>query len=254
VTYDRGELLKRIDLATEGVWSWTDELVCHLMFDLTMTYERPQVLEVACAYGKATAYLAVAAQERGGFLRAVDLMPHVWEGRTANDLVRELGAAAACDITLGCDARWYLLDLLKDAPDEWLDIGFLDASHTVEVDAFVALAMWTHLAPGGIMIFDDLDWTPAAQGESDVTYSRPTTSHVRAIFDYIRALSNATDALEWGGEQLGWPWGFVQKAGSTRPPLRMLFASLGQEWAEPSSEDKREEGQPARRVPHRTAE
>ena len=241
MTYDREALLKRIDLATEDVWSWSHDLVCHLMFDLTMTYERPQVLEVACGYGKATAYLAVAAKARGGILRAVDSVPHSWEGRTAIDLVRELGAADACDITLGSDARWYLLDLVKeprdapgapDAPDAWVDIGLLDASHTVEVDAFVALAMWTHLAPGGILIFDDLAWTPAEHGESDVTYSRPTTSHVRAIFDYIRALSNASDALEWGGVQLGWSWGFVQKAGSARPSLREVFASLGQEWEE----------------------
>ncbi len=200
------------------------------MFDLTMTYEQPQVLEVSCAYGKATAYFAVAAQAKGGFVRAVDLLPQVWEGRTANDLVAELGASAACDITLGCDARWYLLDLLREVPHAWLDIGFLDASHTVEVDGFVALAMWTHLAPGGILIFDDLNWTAAAYGGARWRqYSRPTTSHVRAIFDYIRALSNVSDAVEWGGEQLGWPWGFVQKGGSGHPALRTLFASLGQE-------------------------
>ena len=246
MTHDREALLRRIDLVAEGVF-WTDEPVCHLMFDLTMMYERPQVLEVACAYGKATAYLAVAAQERGGFLRTVDLLPHEWEGRTANDLVREVGATQACEITLGCDARWYLLDLFRNAPDAWLDICFLDASHTVEVDAFVALAMWTHLAPGGILIFDDLDWTPAECGESDVRYSRPTTSHVRVIFDYVRALSNVSDALEWGGKQLGWPWGFIQKAGSTRPSLRTLFSSLGQEWAEPRSEDSASPGPSAKR-------
>ena len=163
-------------------------------------------------------------------MRAVDPLPHVWEGRTANDLVDELGAEEACDITLGCDARWYLLDLFEDTPDEWLDISFLDASHTVEVDAFVALAMWTHLAPGGILIFDDLDWTPEGHGDPDLTYSRPTTSHVRAIFDYVRALPDA-DVLEWGNEQLGWPWGFRPEGWINTPVPRQLFASLGQEGA-----------------------
>jgi len=127
-----------------------------------------------------------------------------------------LGFLDVCEVTLGEDARWYLLDLFDKKPGCWIDIAYVDAAHTIEVDAFVALSLWTHLRPGGLLIFDDLDWVPGKHGESERGYSRPSVSHVRLLFNYIAKLSAVAHATEWGREEMGWTWGFVQKTGGQK--------------------------------------
>lgn len=210
---ERARILERIDAATMGV-PWSHPRVCHLLFDLALSFERPQILEVSCCYGKATAYLATAARLHNGRVRSVDQYRLWWRGRTAADLVNQVGASGWCDITFEQDARWYLLELLTANPGEWIDLAFVDASHSVEVDAFIALAAWTHLRPGGVLVLDDLDWTAKQHAQPDWPFSRPSHPHVRTIYDYIRALPDVDEAIEWGRAQVEWSWGLLRKQGS----------------------------------------
>jgi predicted O-methyltransferase YrrM len=139
------------------------------------------------------------------------------------DLLKMAEVDAVCDIHLDSDARWFLLDLFSHNPRLQLDFAYIDCTHTVEVDAFVTLCAWMHLRPGGLLVFDDLDWVPAYHGPSAIKYSRPEVKHVRAIYDYIRSLADADDACEWGEEELEWPWGFVRKVGAgSSPGTRLL--------------------------------
>ncbi len=207
---DRSKVLEHIDAVTDGV-PWTLPSACHLLFDLAAAFPQPQILEVSCGYGKATAYLAAAARLGGGLVRCADIEQPQWQGRTVVDLVAAVGALDSCQVTLGCDARWYLLDLLTRVPGEWIHLAYIDASHTVEVDAFVALAAWTHLRPGGVLVFDDLDWVPQRQGPPGSTYSRPASSHVRALYDYVQRLPRVDEAREWDCASVQWPLGLVRK-------------------------------------------
>ena len=209
---ERDVLLHDLDQITHGV-PFTASRTCHLLFDLGIKFAAPQMVEISCGYGKATVYLAAAAKTRGGLLRCVDLEHPTWRGRTAADLLREAGLLDVCEVTLGCDARWYLLELFSQQPLCWIDLAYVDASHTVEVDAFVALSVWTHLRPDGLLVFDDLDWIPQLHGPSHQIFSRPSTSHVRVLYDYISRLPGVRDKAEWGGAEVGWAWGFIQKEG-----------------------------------------
>lgn len=209
---ERAEAAGRVDKLTEGV-PWSHVRACHLLFDLALAFDQPDILEVSCCYGKATAYLATAARLRAGFLRAVDNLRPVWEGRDAADLVTELNVTRWCDLTFEVDARWWLLELFTAHPGEWIDLAFVDASHAVEVDSFIALAAWTHLKPGAVLVFDDLNWTAANFGVDPWPYSRPDASHVRTMYDYIRGLPDVDQAAEWGAEEIEWPLGLVRKRG-----------------------------------------
>ncbi len=209
---DRNKMLEYIDTVTGSV-PWTSPSVCHLLFDLVASFSQPQILEVSCGYGKATAYLAAAARLGGGLVRCVDIERPQWRGRTAEDLVAAVEARDSCQVTLACDARWYLLDLLTLLPGHWIHLAYIDASHTVEVDSFVALAAWTHLRPGGILVFDDLNWVPERNGSSGSTYSRPASGHVRALYDYVRGLPWVDEARQWDRDSVQWPLGLVRKHG-----------------------------------------
>lgn len=208
-----GANLEEIDAITEGV-PWTPQRVGYLLSQLVRQYHTPEVLEVACGYGKITPYLAHAAATRDGLVRATDHKRRIWEGKSAVDRVEEAGFGDVCEFAFGEDARWYTLDLISDRPGEWINLVYLDISHTIEIDAFVALAVWTHLSPGGIVVFDDLDWTPREHGtETDERRTnRPEVKQMELLFDYLCELPDVSANRTWGAEEMHWRWGFIQKA------------------------------------------
>ena len=156
----RLEDLRRLDEATDEV-PYTHAQMCHLLYDLTGVFVRPTIVEVSFAYGKATAYLTAAARVAGGEVWGVDIAAAEFRGRSAEGLLGSLALGEHAELTTGVDARWYMLDLAARHDGPFIDIAYLDLSHTIEVDAFVAAALWNGLKPGGVLVFDDLDWLPA---------------------------------------------------------------------------------------------
>jgi predicted O-methyltransferase YrrM len=226
---DRRRILQELDGIGDDV-PFAHPQVCHLLFDIVRTFHEAQVVEVSCGYGKTTIYLAAAAQLSGGFARSVDLQEHMWNGRTAKDLLVEARLDNFCDLTFGEDARWYLLDLFRSRPGSWIDVAFMDLTHTIEVDAFVALTLWTHLQANGILILDDLDWQPSVHGSQECTFSRPSTKHVRTLFEYIRSLPMVDEAVEWEHNEVNWNLGLIRKRGPeamSGKGVRDLLAKIG---------------------------
>ena len=213
---ERDAILRELAEITDNV-PYTQPVACEFLFDLVATFDRPEVLEVCCAYGKATAYLAAAVHLGRGHLHAVDNVCRQWNGRSAEELVTVIGAQDSCDIVYGKDARWFLLELFTARPGEWVDLAFLDASHSVEVDAFLALALWTHLSPGGLLLLDDLDWTAAQHAPEARRRTKRKIPHVRVLYDYLCQQNGVGGATIWGTAEQEWPWGIVQK--STSPNL-----------------------------------
>jgi predicted O-methyltransferase YrrM len=217
-----------LDKLSRGI-PFTHTRACHLLYGLVAMFPHPKVVEVACGYGKATLYLTAAAKLRNGCVRCVDFYEQVWEGKSAKDLLRQACLLDVCQVTYGQDARWYLIELLSLHPDRWIDFAYVDATHTVEVDSFLALALWTHMRPGGILALDDLDWTAATHAPDATEITAPTISHVRKIFDYISKLPDVDDRCEWGGNEVEWNWGFLRKGSDSTAnsrPIGGLIQSL----------------------------
>jgi len=55
--------LGHLDAISEGV-PWTHPRACHLLYQLLLTFTSPEVLEIACCYGKATVSLDGGAEVR----------------------------------------------------------------------------------------------------------------------------------------------------------------------------------------------
>ncbi|WP_157488933.1 class I SAM-dependent methyltransferase [Pseudofrankia sp. DC12] len=208
---DRATILRRLDEVTRGV-PYSHDRVCHLLFDLVMTFESPTVVEVAYAYGKATAYLASAAQAVRGQLHAVDRVEPQHLGRTAQDLLAALDLETSCTLAKGEDARWYLVDLVRNRVP-FLDLVYIDASHTLEVDGFLVFAAWAYLKPGGILVLDDLDWVPAQHATDLGTFSRPSTAHIQELYSMVCRLPDVESFLTWGEREVEWTWGLIRKSG-----------------------------------------
>lgn len=220
-------LLSQVDLLTQTV-PWTTRPACHLLYRLAVETRSCQILEISTGYGKTTTYLAAAASVNGGLVQSVDIKTRSWKGRAPDDLIREAGLRKHCNLTREMDARWFIVDLFTKRPGCWIDMAFLDASHTIEADAFLALGLWTHLRPGGVLVMDDLQWTQHKHGEVTRRSSRPKVRHVRCLFEYLKRMPNAAKSAEWGHEQIRWPYGIIQKEGgpSSRLDLKALARTL----------------------------
>lgn len=202
--------LSELDAETEGV-PYTISEVCHELHDIVIHMNEPKVLEIACGYGKATPYLASAAAITGGHVYAVDHQRRKWEGDTVRDRLQRMDLLENCSLTIGQDARWYIFDLLRTDSGKWIDFVYFDLSHTLEVDAFVALAAWNHLCPGGIMIFDDLDWIPAEHSSSDLETERPNIKQIGELFEYLAERPEVGQHGTWGQDTFNWTWGILRK-------------------------------------------
>lgn len=223
--HDDEMTLNYLDRISEDV-PHTLTRACHLLYHLVSRFSKPEVVEVACCYGKATLYLAAAAKHKGGFVNCVDIAEYMWKGKSAVDLLRQASLLGVCRITFGRDARWYLLDLFQHRMGQWIDLAYLDLTHTVEVDSFVALALWTHIRPSGIMVFDDLDWVPAVHGVANKDLSDPNVSNVQVIYDYISSMPDVDERMEWGKKEVNWRWGIIRKKcvhETDAPPIEQLI-------------------------------
>lgn len=220
--------LDNLDSLSEGI-PWSPTRVCHLLYNLVLTFDRPEVVEIACCYGKATIYLAAAAKLRNGHLRSVDREEYYWKGNSVRDLLRKSDLLSTTKLDLKSDARWYLLKLLTRNRGMWIDVAFLDLAHTVEIDSFASLALWTHLKPGGIMVFDDIDWVPNIHQQSHEPVVHPDEKHVQVIFDYIGGMGDVYEKAYWGGKEVSWRWGFIRKKATLDTesiPLKVLLNRL----------------------------
>lgn len=160
-------------------------------------------LELGFACGAGSSYIAAALDENGGGrLTAVD-MPVARERRPSGpELLDRVGLAGYVDFVFHeLGYNWFLIDALESGTR--YDFCFLDGAHTWDVDALAFLIVAKILKPGGIIIFDDLDWTYA---KSPTMKDKPVPDRVRttpAIRKIVELLVQPNADFEWLGEKEG---------------------------------------------------
>lgn len=170
-------------------------------------------LELGVFHGVGTCYIAGALHELGrGKVMGLDLKRATHLEPRADRLIQSLGLSDHADVIYGESSyTWYLMDRLERG-DLRFDFCYLDDAHTWDLTGFGFLLVERLLDSGGMIIFDDLDWSYATWDgpKSPAIEAWPerekVTKQVRKVFDLL-VKGNPAFSEVW--EEDG--WGFAVK-------------------------------------------
>ncbi len=130
--------------------------------DVILENQFQNILELGFAHGVSTCYMAGAVDDlcRGGTITTIDLMSVREAEPNIEHLLGSLGLAKYVTIFYEPTSYiWRLMKMLEDSPSPRFDFCYIDGAHDWFVDGFAFFLVDRLLKPGGLVIFDDLDWT-----------------------------------------------------------------------------------------------
>jgi predicted O-methyltransferase YrrM len=160
-----------------------------ILYGLIEQTKPERCLELGFACGVGSAYIAGALEQIGenGNLIAVDNLNALDRHPKATDLLSTFNFASRVEfIYHELGYLWFLMDALER--NLRFDFVFLDGAHTWDVDGFAFCLVDRLLAPAGIIVFDDLDWTYASSPTMrtvKVPEQMRQTPGVRKIFELL---------------------------------------------------------------------
>ena len=182
-------------------------------------------LELGFYQGVGSVYIASALESNGeGTLTSVDIPSALELSPPASELIERAGLAHRVSLEVDPDSYvWWLRrrmrECLRDGRFEpAFDFVFLDGAHTWDIDGFAFALVDRLLAPGGWIVFDDLDWNPIDPKVSpNVPADTRELSHVREIWDLLVETDPSYDELRTDGAL-----GYARKSLSLRPEIRTV--------------------------------
>ena len=170
-------------------------------------------LELGFAHGVSSVYIAAGLSANGaGLLVAVDNKSAEDRRPSIHDLIEWTGLSAyIAPVFHPLGYTWYLMEHIESGGDPF-DFCFIDGSHSWDVDGFACLLISNLLRPGGLIIFDDLDWTygsSEALGNSAFVKAmderRRSTAQVRKVFEVLARNDPRFTCWEEDG------WGYARR-------------------------------------------
>jgi predicted O-methyltransferase YrrM len=170
------------------------------------------VLELGCAHGKGTCYLAAIMEERGGTgqVTTLDKTSCLSQEPNVHQMLAALNLAHRVSVIL--EPRSFTMALLKmfDHPSRpKFDLCFFDGGHSWDETGYAFLLIDKLLTPGAWVIFDDLNWT-MADAPSVANATHPEVERrmrqVRKVWEILVPEANYINRRETA---LG--WGIAQK-------------------------------------------
>lgn len=182
------------------------------------------VLELGFNYGVSTCYMAAALADlwRGepgrGRITTIDLVRAGKNQPNIEHLLERIGERQRVSVHYEPTSyNWRLMKFLEAQPQPRFDLCYLDGAHNWFVDALAFFLVDRLLAPGGWIIFDDLDWsyaTSPARKDSAAVQAMPederTTPQVRKIYELL--VKPHPDYHNFRTQD---NWAFVQKRSDT---------------------------------------
>lgn len=221
----RGSIVKfdDVDAAIAGVPFMTTKQG-RLVHEFIVKNKLGRVLELGFAHGKSTCYLAAAASELGGDAHVLTIDNLSAQDRSPNihQLLDKCGLAEhVTPVFAKTSYTWELMKLLERDPQPRFDFAYIDGGHTWDVTGYGFCLVDRLLAPGGWILFDDLDWTFAKSPSlsrstrvQNLPEEERTTPQVRKVFDLlVRADPRYVDVHE----HAGWGWARKRRRFSRRP-------------------------------------
>ena len=184
-----------------------------LLYHTVLDHGYGNCLELGFAHGVGSAYIAAALHELGrGQLTAVDNSSALERSPRAEQLLQPLRLNKYVHFVFHKESyTWHLMRHLE-ARLPPVDFCYLDGAHTWDVDGFAFFLVARILAPGGLIIFDDLDWSFASSPTlkdkpfvKEMSRERRETHQVRKVFDLLVRTDTRFDTVERDG------WGFAHK-------------------------------------------
>jgi predicted O-methyltransferase YrrM len=152
------------------------------------------ILELGFRHGVSTCYLAAALQAHGGGkVVTIDLEAARHVSPSIVQLLSELHLSDYVDVHFEPTSyTWRLMRFLEQDPVPLFDLCYIDGAHNWFVDGFAFFLVDKLLRPGGLMVFDDLDWTyansPSLRRSNFVQNMPPderTTPQVRKVYELL---------------------------------------------------------------------
>jgi predicted O-methyltransferase YrrM len=170
-----------------------------LLYEFAAKEGVEEIVELGCAHGTSTAYLAAALDAKAaGLVRTFDREDAREREPNLFTVLRHVGVDRRVKPTLSRSSyTWELMKLLEertegDVTHPLFDFCFLDGAHTWETDGLAFLLVHKLLRPDRWIVFDDVNWT---LGSSPTLKNTPrvkalpedeqTTPHVRKVIDLL---------------------------------------------------------------------
>jgi predicted O-methyltransferase YrrM len=185
---------------------YMQEPQCQLMRRIITENDSADILELGFFHGKSSAYIAAILEDRGkGHLTTMDKANARERSPSIHDVLQTVGLAhRVTPIFAERSFTWELGELLKENPEPRFDLCYLDGGHTWDTTGFAFFLVDMLLRPGGVIVFDDMDWTAAAspRGGKGVPESQKTVKQVRKVFDLLVKPRGYVDLEEF--QEAGW--------------------------------------------------
>jgi predicted O-methyltransferase YrrM len=173
------------------------------------------ILELGFRHGVSTCYMAAALDDLGaGEITTIDLLGAKEAQPNIDALLGDLGLAHLVDVYYEPTSYiWRLMKLLEadDAPR--FDFCYIDGAHDWATDGFAFFLVDRLLKPGGLIIFDDMDWTyessPTLKRTEQVRVmpdEEKKTQQVRKVYDLLVKTHPA-----YGDFMIKDGWGYARK-------------------------------------------
>ena len=173
----------------------------HMTFDqakkitnIIMENKCRNILELGFRFGVSTCYMAGALDELGeGKITTIDLQK-VRKGKpNIEQLLGGLGLAEYVTVFYEPTSYiWRLMKILEEDPVPRYDFCYIDGAHDWFTDGFAFFLVDRLLKPGGLIVFDDLDWTyeasPSLKNTEKVKLmpeEERSTPQIRKVFEIL---------------------------------------------------------------------
>lgn len=131
--------------------------------DLIVRHDARDILEIGFFQGKSSLYIAGALEDLGrGHLVTIDRESARRHDPNIESLLDQAGLAhRATPVYAYRSFTWELQKLIARTPRPQFDLCYFDGGHTWDETGFGFLLVDLLLRPGGVIVFDDMNWTVA---------------------------------------------------------------------------------------------
>ena len=181
--------------------------------EIFKTYKIKNVLELGFCHGVSTCYMASIFDELGcdGKITTIDRLSAKTREPNIETNLEKLNLKKYVDIYYEPGSyTWRLMKFLEENPRKKFDFCYIDGGHTWDTTGFAFFLVDKLLIPGGIVLFDDINWTIANSPtckDSKVPEEEKTTAQVEKVFELL--VKDHKDYHNF--EIINDNWGFAQK-------------------------------------------